>query len=564
MLKSPVDLERLLLLSATTIYLVVFNRTLPHGDALRVVRQIEQGQLAWNPNHLLFDPIGYGLFRAMELASLGLSPLGTFELLSGVATLTTVWLLHELFRRVGADRAYVRLVATVGVFASAPFLSLALSQFYFMIQMPFLVGALLLSCRLFLDEPDGRRGQLLLVSIGALLGVATAILFSNVLLVLFGGLALGLDRPSLWRWNARSALRVWYGAALVGVPVFLAGYFLAQTSAGPLTWLVSYQGDPDSHLNQFFGLRWSASGVAQASGMVAFNLLVGALVENAGLGTVLSVLVLGKDFEFIPQWERIALGLAAVPLTLVFTAAALWMLSSRIKADPALRWLGAWMVSLLAFAFFWNDSNEHFWVQLVPVIWILGLSTTGLLREVPPFGSGSQRRPDGGRPWLLDGSVGVLVILLLVVNTLNVAVPVSRTELESKRARHEALLRDGDLEIVPGWDQQKWMGLGESAPGVRVVSLMNLAIASMGAQEGQESLSRLVDNQLQTGGRVIVARLYDLDHDLMPWYALQRAGWSRAEVKKAFSRFCNTPLAEIDGIVFRELHYCHVQPRPED
>lgn len=287
MLKSPVDLERLLLLSATTIYLVVFNRTLPHGDALRVVRQIEQGQLAWNPNHLLFDPIGYGLFRAMELASLGLSPLGTFELLSGVATLTTVWLLHELFRRVGADRAYVRLVATVGVFASAPFLSLALSQFYFMIQMPFLVGALLLSCRLFLDEPDGRRGQLLLVSIGALLGVATAILFSNVLLVLFGGLALGLDRPSLWRWNARSALRVWYGAALVGVPVFLAGYFLAQTSAGPLTWLVSYQGDPDSHLNQFFGLRWSASGVAQASGMVAFNLLVGALVENAGLGTVL-------------------------------------------------------------------------------------------------------------------------------------------------------------------------------------------------------------------------------------------------------------------------------------
>jgi hypothetical protein len=149
------------------------------------------------------------------------------------------------------------------------------------------------------------------------------------------------------------------------------------------------------------------------------------------------------------------------------------------------------------------------------------------------------------------------VALLLLVNTVNAVLPVVASGYSEQRSAHENLLRAGDLEIITGWDQYKWMLLDERhGAGVSRVVLMNLAVAAPDADERMDRLPEIIDARLDSGGRVIVARLYDRDRDLMPWYALRQMGWPRARILEMLSGYCNRPFAEIDGVVFRELYGC--------
>jgi hypothetical protein len=149
--------------------------------------------------------------------------------------------------------------------------------------------------------------------------------------------------------------------------------------------------------------------------------------------------------------------------------------------------------------------------------------------------------------------LGALVGLLLVVNTGNLVMPLADRDYYMKQAQHAALLRDGDLEIVPGWDQQKWMALPADAPKVRQVVLMSLALSG---GDSMTSLPSRIESQIEGGGRVIVARLYDIDSDLMPWYALRRLGWPRSRILGLLSGYCSREIGRVGGVVLREFHQC--------
>ena len=125
-------------------YMTIFNHTLPHGDALRIVSQIDASKLVWNPNHLLLDPLGYGVYRLASALGLDLTALDCFELLSATATIISLLLFHSVLIRAGVNARLPRLLGVAGLFATASFLALAGSQYFFMIQMPFLIGALYL------------------------------------------------------------------------------------------------------------------------------------------------------------------------------------------------------------------------------------------------------------------------------------------------------------------------------------------------------------------------------------------------------------------------------------
>ncbi len=84
---------------------------------------------------------------------------------------------------------------------------------------------------------------------------------------------------------------------------------------------------------------------------------------------------------------------------------------------------------------------------------------------------------------------------------------------------------------------------------------MNMATAPAG--EGHISqLPDAVEDHLAKGGRVVVARLYDLDQDPLPWYGMAAAGWPRAKIAGLLERYCHTPLATIGGVGFRKLERC--------
>jgi hypothetical protein len=139
---------------------------------------------------------------------------------------------------------------------------------------------------------------------------------------------------------------------------------------------------------------------------------------------------------------------------------------------------------------------------------------------------------------------------------MNAVMPVSDDKFFVNQRQHDSMLRSGDLLIVPGWDQQKWMGAGSDSPAVRRLLLMNMAVAPEGSQEVLSALPDIVREHVRTGGRVIVGRVFDRDQDLMPWYALAETGWPRARIQELLAPFCVRPVGEIDGIVFRELHEC--------
>lgn len=551
--------ERALILLLSAGYLLAFKQTLPHGDALRIVRQIDAGALAWNPNHLLFDPLGYGLHFLLQSSLPALAPLATFEIISGVSTVVSLLIFHELIVRAGVNQQVVRLLSVAALFASATFLAVAVSQYYFMLQMPFLLGAINSYFSLLQSGGERKRMNASIHSMGVLLALATAIMFSNLFLVLVAGLAVACAAPSWRRWETRNAVRFYAIAALVGFPIFLAGYALSDPGSGFLTWLLSYEGKGQSELNAFYGLKWTMSGIVQGFSMVGFNLFLGNLLDSAGFGTVLSVIAFDRGFEFVPQWGRIISSAIAMPAVLTLNVGVLYFGLRAFRNEPAVRFMVVWIAALVLFNFLWNVGDEIFWFQMVPPVWLLFLMWHGQARAILFSSSRS-----GFGVLAVGPLVAALVFLcsvLLIVNTLNAVMPGSDRKYADRKREHAALFKDGDMEILPGWDRQKWLSFDSDGPKVDRLMLMNMVLASSKSDRRIEDLPDLVHRQLDGGGRVFVARVYDLDHDLMPWYALHDAGWPRSRIKLLLGAFCNRRAAEIDGVVFHELYFCG-QPSP--
>ena len=423
-----------------------------------------------------------------------------------------------------------------------------------MVQMPLLLGALYLYIDFFLKLHSGQSGGANLYKMGVLLALATAVMFNILLLVIAAGLAVGFMHPSWKRWDFRNTLQLYVAAAIVGFPIFLGGYFLSDTTSNLIDWLLSYQGDSASKLNELYGARWTMSGVLQGIAKTGFNLMLGSLVEQAGLGTVFKVVVFGQKYEFIPQWSNILLSLLVIPAAIAVNLSVVSFIFRRVWAEPAVRFLASWLLAFVLFNFLWNTNEEIFWIQTIPVVWLLFLLNQGAMSE--PVLVGNELvwlRVLGNWRWT---ALAVFVCLLLIVNTINLIVPLAASDYYQKQSRHAAMLRDGDLEILPGWDLQKWMMLNKEGPNVRRFFLMNMALAATGSGEEMQRLPEIVESHLHSGGRVIVARVFDLDEDLSPWYGLRDAGWSREKIIDLLAPFCNRKIDQIGSVVFRELYIC--------
>lgn len=544
--------ERLIIVAFSSAYLATFNRVVPHGDALRVVRQIQDSHLIWNPNHLIFDPIGYGWFVLLQKFGFGITALDSFEIISGVTAVFSLLIFHALLLQAGINKWGIRALAVGGLFASQGFLSMAISQYFFMLQMPFLLGTLYLTVRFLAKEESGEDYSGCLYGMGVLSAIATTIMFNNLFLVGALGFVTGIAWRDRLSWNYMNSVRLWGAAAIVGFPVFIFGYFASGSNDSFLHWLLSYQGQSESSLNELYGMEWTLKGVAVSLARAVFNLISANIIETAGLGTVIKAVLFREPLEFIPETGKLLLALSLTPIVVGTQIVLLVWSTRRVRQDRlaqiALAWIGAFFV----FNTLWSSGGDLFWFQILPVMWLLLMVYLGVANGVPFEGS---REYWGQRRWKL-WTISLTVPALLSVNTLQTVAPVTLVDLEARSAEHKALLRDGDLEIFPGWDGYGWVRLDPNGPRIERITLMDMALLEKTNDRHIQRLPHIVSNHLASGKRVLIARLYDKDYGVNPWSNLTRLGWPRAKIQTLLSSYCQKEIGRVDGVVFREIFAC--------
>lgn len=536
-----ITLERCAIALAAALFLWFFRTVIYSGDALVYTAHIDANLLVWNPNHLFMDPVAYGWCHLLWSFGLDISPIDALKIISGGATLVTLILFHAVLLQAGVNHRVIRLLAVAGLFASRNFLSMAVSEEFFMLEMPFLVLALWMLLKLpVLDDAGQRRWAMI---IGAVLGLATAISINHIVLgVAVAAYLLLLGATS----RQKLSLAGLFGAAATAVclPLFVLGYSLSDAQDGFVQWLVAYQGSTDNPLASLYGLSLTPKGIATSLARLALNTFTN-LMGVGSLGTVMKSLVFGSPLEMTVQPSRVAIGVLLL-LGIIATLALLawWVLRNWRQRVVQLGLI--WMASFYVFNFFWDDSSDQFWFQILPIVWLF----FALFASEPA----AVAAPANASPQRFRFALMVLLVpVLWVFNTAQEVVPRSFVDLPGLAAEHGRLLRDGDFEVFPGWDDIRWIQRAGGDIDVTQFSLMQAALNAKRDPRVLEKLAARIEAHLRSGRRVIVARLYDLDREARPWDQLRKLGWSRDQVQKEFARFDSRPIGTVDGVVFREL-----------
>ena len=537
---SKVNLERSIILVFVGLYLVVFNRDLPHGDAMRIVAQIRADELLWNPNHLFSYPFGFYWYKALNGLGLPISELGSFEIISGVCTLVSLYLFHKILVELSVNQATTRVLLVVALFASNKFLSQAVSQYFHMLMMPFLMGALLMAVRYFFENKEYESRIYHLMAIGVLTAIPTTIKFNSVFLPGLIGFAIAWT-GSFRSWDWRSAVAVWIPAALVGFVCFFSVYLSVGDEVGFVTWLTAYEGNKT--LGSEIMVQLDPAGLAISGGRVMFHYLISAMVETGQLSTLLRALLADETIQYSPSWFSIALSAVVSIVSICFVTFVTVKALLRLSRSAFLRFLASWILAYLLFVFVWGTGGDAFWFQILPPLWIAAVLVFGLNQEVE----------EKGRQF-----VGMMigVVALLIINTIQTVWPVAYSGHDKNLVAFNNIAGQCDLLVTPGWDHLNWITLDNCAPDAQRFLLREMALQHDDAADHIGRLRSIIDNELAQNGRIIVVRLYDLDTTAQPWYSLSRQGWARGRIQAELSGLCTTEVGRVDDVVVRQLDYC--------
>jgi hypothetical protein len=535
--------ERIALLILTCIYLVIFNPELPHGDALRIVNQISNKSLDWNPNHLLLDPIGYYWYFLLHKLYGAITPLASFELISAISTLISAYLFHLILVNQKIDDFKTRILAILLLLGARNFLSLSVSQYYFMVQMPFLLYALYCLLNYFGNQNKPKNTSYLIIS-SACLAIATAIEANNILLIVIIGLVLSIKYRNEHS-KINDALIFYSTSALVGFPLFFLGYSLSGSDVSFLSWGLTYAGSDSEEYKQLYGLQSSLSGIVLSFTKLGFNFIFSNFVETSGLGIGLKSLVSNHPLEFNPDYLGIGLALLAMPIIAILQLLIFIHFFKYYRSQKIYLFFLGWIISYLIFAFLWDNGGNIFWFQTLPVIVVIYAYYTQYVFN--------QR--DSTKPIIRNGLL-IAPVLLMTLNTNQIALPSAFFDIERGIARHNEIINDGDLEITTGWDKYQWMKKEAVEANFDKLLLMNMATKQKSNPQHISNLPQIVENHLAAEKRVVVARLYNRDSDSNPWYNLSRMGWPRAKIKGMLENYCNREIDRIDDVVFHEVYFC--------
>jgi hypothetical protein len=554
-LNPPIWAERFAIAIVAGLYLYVFRTVAPNGDGMVYITHIENSRFVWNPNHLLMDPAGNGFCHLLWSFGADISTFHALKLLSSLATILSLILFHAVVVKVGISSPWIRIASVSGLFFSRNFLSMALSEEFFMVQMPFLLLALLIYVRWSGGAVQNHTEALSLLGLGGFLGIATLISMSNVFLIMTLGVCIATIRVAGSISPILRAPLMWLGTAAIMLPGLLLGFHRTEAASSFLTWLTAYQGRAGNVSRSLYGVEWNPKGIAMSLSRLIYNLFAN-FIDLGGLGTILKSRFFGIPLEHKPDFTGALLaGSILIGLVVLGYFLASWI-RRKWRAITVLQFGLAWVLGILLFNLYWNDSSDQFYFQVLPIAWVwIALAL----------------QDDSPRRNLLDGCGGVrsrisaallpiLVLMIMLLNTIMVAAPPAFDDIEGKRNAHRRMLQAGDLEIAPGWDGLQWMSTDERFPPFQRMLLMDLAMQSRDGGPRIEQLPKLIHTHLSEGKRVIIARLYDQDGVARPWDQLRKLGWPRARIMKLVEGYESREIGRIGDVIFREVY---LNPPPE-
>ena len=351
-------LDALLWLTVSVVILFTIPIGFVSNDGLGHSLDFAAGTWHLNPNHLLFEPLGAWWQNLWTRHGSAREPVDILKLLSGLAG----GLAAGLFRfgvapRLAASR-WAANHATAWLAFSSAFLRLWVSDEIHMIQMPFVV-AMAWTAILYLERPSFGRA----LAIGATAGLAALAFVSNLLIG--AALAAGLTVWHFLRREPRLALRsaagVGLGAVLAAGPILFMAWLRSQGAPAFLSWLTHYGGGRQpARIHEAYGLI-VPGGVWRESALRALYGTASALVD------------LSPAAAAVRDRQAPSLGvILGVIAFLAASAALLYGLRTALRepSHPANRGVllitSAWLVAILGFGFFWNNSDDQFYFQMAP------------------------------------------------------------------------------------------------------------------------------------------------------------------------------------------------------
>lgn len=394
--------------------------------------------------------------------------------------------------------------ATAWLAFSSAFLRLWVSDEIHMIQMPFVV-AMAWTAILYLERPSLGRA----LAIGATAGFAALAFVSNLLIGAAVAAALAIWHLS--RRETRSAVRgaagIGLGAMLAAGPVLFFAWIRSQGAPGFLLWLTRYSGGRQpARIDEAYGLTGSWRGLAESAARALY-------------GTASALVDLSPAAAAVRDRQAPTLGVVlGVVAFLAASAALLYGLRTALRepSQPANRGVllitSAWLVAILGFGFFWNNSDDQFYFQMAPA-----------------FGALAARIP-GGR-----SRAGVFVALSLVGLLWNL-VDVGGHRILYPRQERMALLekevRGACLVVYPGFDEPEMLlRLSRPATSVRQISITHFA-SQYPLEEGLRRLTGDIDRCVGAGKRVALIDIFDTPADRNPWKFLRRLGYDHLEIER--------------------------------
>lgn len=481
------------------------------GDGLAKTVAYRSGTWFLNPNHLIFEPLGAWWQHFLTRLGVARPDPDKLKLLSVLSGAAAVALLRVGVTGPLAPSRFAANHATAWAALSSAFTRLWISDETHMIQMPFLALAAIVTLR-YMTVPSLTTS----IAIGTFIGVSALCFISNILLA--PALILVIGSWFIARRDWPNALRLALGivgaiALICGTAFLSVWYGTAASTTTFLRWMTTYAGGhAPPHVISAYGTTLSLRGVFVAMARTVYG-SASALVDLAPF------VQLFRDNELI----RLSpiLGLLALLTALTVLARLLFrVIVTRHERSSAvvLLLLLAWLLAVLPFALYWNNSDDQFYFQLA--IPLAVLVTTSRLKK---------------RPASL--AVAVLSGLVLLWNTADLVDRYIRYPRAERVAVLQSIVADAGLVIFPGQDEVgQLLFFVTGWDRERGVSLMSLA-TKYNPEDGLSILERRVRETLGSGQHVTVVSIYDTPPQASPWKDLRSLGYEHSLIEGFFQKF---------------------------
>ena len=515
-------------------------------DAYQFVDRAVVGDLHVDPNHLLMGPIALGAAELLGAVCETCEVMTAFKWVSALFGALGCAVFVLLLNVSGVRNRRIVLLVSMGMIFSYNFTFALLAEEFFIVQLPFLLTALV--TMVLAGKGWSHRESLVLGMIcGASLALSALVQVNNAVTCV----ALGLW--ALYMAFRQSKMRSFLiGMAVSGVTVSIGGFWLGYVVAGPqadfLVWVLSYAGEPNALVNELYGVRWTVSSIVES--MSRSGLAVAQTIIFGGdVPLILKSELFGYPLEFELTRHKFVLGVAGLVISIVGWLTVVFYVLKGVVSTRIVGICTVWILAFVAFGVYWNSNHAQYWFQLAPVFWLLValILTSTFSRSADR----SARAVHVSRAYL---SWAGFTIVMAVLNVALSFGPKAFADVDRIKAEYLAIVSDGTLVVTPGWEQG-WVGEANSGAGFKVINLMEEAV-NESQWHGLTSLAVTVEAELDSGGRVFVNRLFDRDAYPLPWHDLYNAGWGRKRIADSLAGYCAIEAGVVGGITVRELERC--------